>query len=75
MTAMPKRTPSLKKRRGKNLSPQQLYETLCGIYPEEIADKLFKQLMGYPPLFIRKTILELDLSFMKEIVGETEDKK
>ena len=49
MTAMPKRTPSLKKRGAKNLPPQQLYETLCGIFPEEIAAEKFEHLMGYAP--------------------------
>ena len=71
---MPKNIPTLKRRGAKNLPPEKLYDTLCRIYPEDIADKLFKQLMGYPPLFIRKTIRESDLSFMKEIVGETEEK-
>ena len=72
---MPKEHPSLKRRGAKNLPPQQLYDTLSGIFPEEIADKLFKQLMGYPPPFVRKTIRESDLFFMKEIVDETEGKK
>ena len=49
MTAMPKHPPSLKNRRKKNLPPQQLYETLCGIFPEKIAAEKFEHLMGYAP--------------------------
>ena len=46
MTPM-KREP---KRRGrKNLPPEKLYETLCGIYPEQIAAEKFEHLMGYAP--------------------------
>ena len=38
------------KRRGrKNLPPEKLYETLCGIYPEQIAAEKFEHLMGYAP--------------------------
>ena len=52
------------KRRGsKNLPPEKLYETLCGIFPEELAAEKFEQLMGYPSP-IRKeqnTKLELNL--------------
>ena len=46
---MPKQKPSLKKRGSKNLPPEKLYETLCGIFPEEIAALKFEHLMGYAP--------------------------
>lgn len=38
------------KRRGrKNLPPEQLYNTLCGMYPQYMAEEYFKKLMGYAP--------------------------
>ena len=49
VTAMPKNIPSLKRRGAKNLPPRQLYDTLCGIFPEEIAAQKFDHLMGYAP--------------------------
>lgn len=41
--------PSLKRRGSKNLPPEKLYETLCGIFPEQIAAEKFEHLMGYAP--------------------------
>ena len=46
---MPKRTPSLKRRGAKNLPPEQLYDILSGIFPEQIAAEKFEHLMGYAP--------------------------
>ena len=62
MTAMPKHTPSLKKRGAKNLPPQQLYDTLCDIYPEQIAAEKFEHLMGYPPMWRKEDNTKLELN-------------
>jgi len=51
------------RRESRNLPPEKLYDTLCGIFPEQIAAEKFEQLMGFPPT-IRKeqnTKLELNL--------------
>lgn len=65
MTAMPKQKPSLKKRGSKNLPPEKLYETLCGIFPEQIAAEKFEHLMGYPPPYVRDQKVKLDI-FLEE---------
>lgn len=46
---MPRKPPSLKKRRSKNLPPEELYRTLCKIYPESLAAEIFEEQMGYAP--------------------------
>lgn len=58
VTTMPKRTPSRKKRGAKNLPPEKLYETLCDIFPEQIAAEKFEHLMGYPPIWRRKDYIK-----------------
>ena len=61
MTAVPKEPPTLKKRGSKSLPPQQLYETLCGIFPEEIAAQKFEHLMGYPPMWRKEDNTKLNI--------------
>lgn len=39
---------SLKKRPKAKLPPEKLHEILCGIYPEELAQKLFSDLQKPP---------------------------
>ena len=46
---MKREPPTLKRRGAKILPPQQLYDTLCGIFPEQIAAEKFERLMGFPP--------------------------
>ena len=46
---MPRKPPSLKKRRSKNLPPEELYRTLCKIFPENLAAEYFEEQMGYAP--------------------------
>ena len=62
MTAMPKEPPTLKRRGAKNLPPQQLYDTLCGIFPEEIAAEKFEHLMGYPPMWRKEDNTKLEFT-------------
>ena len=51
------------KRRGrKNLPPEKLYETLCGIFPEQIAAEKFEHLMGYPPPIRKEQSTKLELN-------------
>lgn len=57
--------PSLKRRGRKNLPPEKLYETLCGIFPEQIAAEKFEHLMGYPPPYVRDQKVKLDI-FLEE---------
>lgn len=48
---MPKNKPSLRSgRQSKKRDPEQLYNTLCGMYPQYMAEEYFKKLMGYAPL-------------------------
>lgn len=49
VTPVKREPPSLKRRGSKNLPPEKLYETLCGIFPEQIAAEKFEHMMGYPP--------------------------
>ena len=37
------------KQRKKNLPPDKLYKILCGIYPKDAADKIYKDLTGLEP--------------------------
>lgn len=47
---MPKNKPSLRSgRQSKKRDPEQLYNTLCGMYPQYMAEEYFKKLMGYAP--------------------------
>lgn len=46
---MPKRDLFLHRRRPKKRDPEQLYNTLCGMYPQYMAEEYFKKLMGYAP--------------------------
>ena len=47
---MPKNKPSLRPgRQSKKRDPEQLYNTLCGMYPQYMAEEYFKKLMGYAP--------------------------
>lgn len=47
---MPKNKPSLRPgRRSKKRDPEQLYNTLCGMYPLETAAEKFEELMSYDP--------------------------
>ena len=62
VTAMPKEPPTLKRRGAKNLPPQQLYDTLCGIFPEEIAAEKFEHLMGYPPMWRKEDNTKLEFT-------------
>lgn len=38
-----------KGRETKRLPPEKLYTILCGIYPKEIADEKYTELMGLKP--------------------------
>lgn len=38
-----------KGRETKHLPPEKLYAILCGIYPKEIADEKYVELMGLKP--------------------------
>lgn len=62
------------KRRGsKNLPPHLLYDTLCGIFPAEIADRKFRDLMGYaPPQEWRKPETPLHIFSEDEKHGTTD---
>ena len=67
VTAMPKEPPSLKRCGAKNLPPEQLYDILSGIYPEEIAAEKFRDLMGYaPPEAWRKPRQPLTITISEE---------
>lgn len=47
---MPKNKPSLRSgRQSKKLDPEQLYNILCRMYPQYMAEEYFKKLMGYAP--------------------------
>ena len=71
---MPKHLPALKRRGAKNLPPQQLYDTLCGIFPAEIAEKKFRDLMGYtPPEAWRKPRHPLTITISEDEKHETTD--
>ena len=39
----------LKPRKEASLPPEKLHQILCGIYPREIADKIFCDLTGAEP--------------------------
>ena len=55
----------LKKRKGKELTPEKLREILYQIYPEPIAEELFKKLAGKQAAKRIKEVAE-------EMVGEGE---
>ena len=64
---MPKRIPFLTRREKKNLPPEKLYDLLLGLYPKELADEYFEDLVGYPPPYVRgqKENLEIHLEVKK----------
>ncbi|MBO5918740.1 MAG: hypothetical protein J6Q14_08250 [Oscillospiraceae bacterium] len=70
---MPKRDFSLK-RQPKYTNPQKLYNTLCAIYPQYMAEEYFKDLMGYaPPKEWRKPETPLHIFSEEEKHGTTDN--
>lgn len=67
---MPKNKPSFHPgRQSKKRDPEQLYNTLCGMYPQYMAEEYFKKLMGYaPPQEWRKPETQLHI-FSEEEKG------
>jgi hypothetical protein len=72
---MPKNKPSLRPgRQSKKRDPEQLYNTLCGMYPQYMAEEYFKKLMGYaPPQEWRKPEPTLHIFSEEEKHGTTDD--
>lgn len=63
------------RRRPKNeqATPEQLYNTLCGMYPQYMAEEYFKKLMGYaPPQEWRKPETPLHIFSEEEKHGTTD---
>ena len=74
MTPMKHEPPSIKRRGRKNLPPEKLYETLCAIFPEQIAAEKFEHLMGYaPPEAWRKPQPPLTITISEDEKHETTD--
>lgn len=71
---MPKRGLSLHSRQSKKRDPEQLYNTLCGMYPQYMAEEYFKKLMGYaPPQEWRRPEPTLHIFSEEEKHGTTDD--